>query len=220
MDSYNGHKAVSLADQVFDRLEGDILGGKYKRDDVLTELGLCRELGVSRTPVREALRRLEQEHIIKFSGKGSVVVGITRRDIEDIYAIRLRIEGLAARGAAENITEEGIAELREAIEFQEFYLAKSNAERIKSLDSRFHEGIYNYSGSDILRDTLHPLHKKAQMMRKLSVTDRARAEASVTEHKAIFDAIASGNGELAEALMCKHIENAKVNILKEKQLWE
>lgn len=215
MDGYNSQKSVSLADRVFEKLEGDILGGKYNRGDILTELKLCEELGVSRTPVREALRRLEQEHIIEFSGKGSVVVGITRSDIEDIYAIRLRIEGLAAGGAAKNITPEGLKELREAIEFQEFYLMKSDADQIKALDSRFHEGIYRFCGSDILRDTLTPLHKKAQMMRKQSVEDRDRAAKSVTEHMAIYNAISEGNAELAEKLMFQHIENAKNNILKE-----
>lgn len=71
------HKTVSLADQVFEHLETDILSGKYQRGEVLTESKLSLELGVSRTPIREALRRLEQEHIIEESGKGAVVLGIT-----------------------------------------------------------------------------------------------------------------------------------------------
>ena len=64
------HKTISLADQVFDHLENDILSGKYQRGEILTESKLSTELGVSRTPIREALRRLEQEHIIEESGKG------------------------------------------------------------------------------------------------------------------------------------------------------
>ena len=86
------HKSVSLADQVFEHLETDILSGKYLRGDILTENRLCAELGVSRTPIREALRRLEQEHLIEESGKGSLVIGITEKDLEDIFLIRERLE--------------------------------------------------------------------------------------------------------------------------------
>ena len=82
------HKTVSLADQIFEHLETDILSGKYQRGEILTEAKLCQELGVSRTPVREALRRLSQEHIIEESTKGSVVIGISERDLEDIFMIR------------------------------------------------------------------------------------------------------------------------------------
>ena len=71
------HRTVSLADQVFERLEADILSGKYQRGEILTELKLSEIMGVSRTPVREALRRLEQEHLIEDTNKGSVVLGIT-----------------------------------------------------------------------------------------------------------------------------------------------
>ena len=75
------HKTISLADQVFEHLESDILSGKYQRGEILTESKLSAQLGVSRTPIREALRRLEQEHIIEESGKGSVVIGISEKDL-------------------------------------------------------------------------------------------------------------------------------------------
>ena len=102
------HKMISIADQVFEELERDILSGLYERDEVLTEMKLSEQLHVSRTPIREALRRLEQEHIIEPTSKGMKVVGITRDDISDICEIRLRLEGLAARWAAERADEAGI----------------------------------------------------------------------------------------------------------------
>ena len=86
-------KSISLADQVFEKLESDIISGVYPRGEVLTELKLVEQLNVSRTPIREALRRLEQERLIRDSGKGSVVLGITLEDLEDIMDIRLRCEG-------------------------------------------------------------------------------------------------------------------------------
>ena len=89
-------KSVSLADQVFEKLENDIIAGVYPRGEVLTELKLVEQLGVSRTPIREALRRLEQERLIKDTGKGSLVLGITVEDLVDIMEIRQRIEGVAA----------------------------------------------------------------------------------------------------------------------------
>ena len=91
------HKTISIAGQVFDNLERDILSGKYERGDVLTEMRLSDELGVSRTPIREALRRLEQEHMIEIGPKGATVIGISEDDIDVIYEMRSRIEGLASR---------------------------------------------------------------------------------------------------------------------------
>ena len=109
------HKTISLADQVFDHLENDILSGKYQRGEVLTESKLCAEMGVSRTPIREALRRLEQEHIIEESGKGSVVIGINEKDLEDIFLIRKSLECMAASLAAKNRTDEQLKDLKEAL---------------------------------------------------------------------------------------------------------
>ena len=108
----NKHRTVSIADQVFDILERDILTGEYPRGEVLTEARLCEKLGVSRTPVREALLRLEQEHLVLSSSRGMRVLGLEPGDIEDIYEIRMRVEGLAARRAAERAGEEEIAQLK------------------------------------------------------------------------------------------------------------
>lgn len=207
------YKTVSLADQVFERLEADILSGKYQRGEVITELRLCAELGVSRTPVREALRRLLQEHLIEESGKGTVVMGISRRDFEDMCAIRLRIEGLAVRGFIETKSEDGLRELKEALDFQEFYLSRSDADHLKIMDGRFHEAIYSHCGSTILRDTLSPLHKKVQKYRRLSIEQSGRAVKSVQEHRAIYEAILAGDADLAEKLMAEHVSNAMHTIV-------
>ena len=211
------YKTVSLADQVFERLEAEILSGKYQRGEVVTELQLCAELGVSRTPVREALRRLSQEHLIEESPRGTVVLGVVRKDFEDMCAIRLRIEGLAVRGFIDNLSEDSLRQLREAVEFQEFYLNKSDPDHIKAMDSRFHELIYQNCGSAILCDTLSPLHKKVQKFRRLSIEQAGRAETSVREHRAIYEAIAAKDADLAERLMNEHIGNAMRTII-EKEL--
>ena len=209
------HKTISLAEQVFERLERDILGGVYPRGALLTELGLGTDLGVSRTPIREALRRLEQEHLIEMTGKGILVIGITQKDLQDIFSIRMRIEGLASREAALRITDEELRELRDTLELQEFYVMKHNAGSIRGMDSKFHQLIYRFSGSTALYDTLIPLHNKTQKYRQTSVENETRATQSAMEHRAIYEAIAERNADLAEKHTLTHIENAREYILNQ-----
>lgn len=208
------HKTISLADQVFDHLENDILSGKYQRGEVLTESKLCAEMGVSRTPIREALRRLEQEHIIEESGKGSVVIGINEKDLEDIFLIRKSLECMAASLAAKNRTDEQLKDLKEALEFQEFYLNKNDPEQIKLMDNRFHETLYKLSGSTTFYDTLVPLHKKIQKYRRASVENSSRAAASVAEHRKIYEAIEAKNSASAAKYASEHVENAYRHIMR------
>lgn len=206
-------KTVSLADQVFEKLENDIITGVYPRGEVLTELKLVEQLGVSRTPIREALRRLEQERLIQDSGKGSVVLGITLEDLADIMSIRHRIEGLAAYYATQNLTDEGAEELRQISELQDFYYEKKDVEHLRQMDDRFHVAIYKLSGRTVIRDTLQPLHRKTQRYRRISISDPNRLAKSIGEHKTICEAILSGDAELAERLMTEHIQNAEAHMI-------
>ena len=176
-------KSVSLATQVFEKLEEDIITGVYPRGEILTELKLVEQLGVSRTPIREALRRLEQERLIAESGKGSVVLGITFEELVDLMEIRERIEGLAAYRATKNLTDEGRKELKHISELQDFY-------------------------------TLIPLHRKSQRYRKISIEDKERGGNSIKEHKAICEAILSGDAELASEMITLHIKHAKKNMIE------
>lgn len=207
-------KSVSLASQVFEKLETDIITGVYPRGEVLTELKLVEQLGVSRTPIREALRRLEQERLIAESGKGSVVLGITMEDLVDIMEIRQRIEGLAAYYATKNLTAEGAEQLRQICELQDFYYTKRDIDRLRQMDDRFHDTIYQLSNRAVLRDALVPLHRKTQRYRKISIGDEKRLGKSVAEHKEICQAILSGDAEQAAQLITAHIERAKTNMIE------
>ena len=202
------HKTVSLADQVFEHLETDILSGKYQRGEILTESKLSLELGVSRTPIREALRRLEQEHIIQESGKGAIVLGITEKDMDDIFQIRRQLEAMAAGMAVEKCNDEEIAKLKEIVDLQEFYMEKEDPEKIKQMDNNFHALIYSVCDSTIFHDVLIPLHKKIQKYRKNAVKSSSRAHASVEEHRAIYEAIAARDKALTEQRVIEHVENA------------
>ncbi len=204
---------ISIADQIFENLEHDILIGKYERDEILTEMRLSEQLGVSRTPIREALRRLEAEHIIENTSKGVRVIGISQNDIADMCEIRLRIEGLASRWAAERAKDTEIVHLKEAVDLQEFYTQKEDAENLKNVDTRFHQCIYMLCDSTSMKDTLEPLHRKLQKYRRVSLGSHERAVRSLMEHKAIYEAIARHDGNEAEKLTVEHVQNAYNAIL-------
>ncbi len=202
------YKTVSLSDQVFEHLESNILSGVYERGQIITELQLCSELGVSRTPIREALRRLFQEHLIEDTPRGTMVLGITPKDFRDMSEIRLRIEELAVRGFVKHASADDLKALNEAVDFQEFYLSRGDVDQLKSLDGRFHEIIYAGCGSMILRDTLSPLHKKIQQYRRNALRTPERAACSVKEHREILEAIQQRDADLAAGRMQQHIQHA------------
>ena len=208
------YKNVSLADQVFDRLEEDILFGVYPRGEILTESKLSEVLQVSRTPVREALKMLEQQHLIEDCGKGMMVLGISYEDAMAIYEIRKRVEGLAAGACAKNCTEAQLKELIETVDLQEFYAQRGDSEKIKELDSQFHELIYRYSGSPVYYDTLMPLHRKIQKFRKTAIEKQSAAASSIEEHRAILAALIKKDAPLAEDTMNRHTANAQERLAK------
>ncbi len=195
--------------QVFRQLEKAILEGELAPGTSLTEVKLSAELGVSRTPIREALMQLELEGLVKTThNKGAVVVGISGSDVNDIYLIRTRIEGFAARRAAENITEEELQDLREIVELQEFYLGRGDTLQVGNLDQRFHEIVYEGSRSRPLKQMLSMFHNYIQKARTTSVR-RGRAAASTQEHRDILAAIEGRDPDEAERLMGIHVENAR-----------
>ena len=209
------HRSISIADQIFEQLEKDILAGKYARGEVLSELGLSKELGVSRTPVREAIRRLEQEDFLEESGRGAVVVGITREDMEDMYEIRLHTEGLAARRAAVNVTDEELKAMRDVLDLQRFYCEKSgenSSDHIKNQDSEFHQLFYRSTGIKSYYNTLVALHKRMTKFRKASVSKQSRALQSQQEHEAIYEALAAHDPDAAEQAAIRHVQQARARM--------
>ena len=129
----------SLRGKVFHTIRENILSGRYKYQEELRESTLGKELGVSRTPVREALRQLELEGLVTIvPNKGAYVNGITAQDVEVIYQMRSRLEGLCARMACERITREQLDEMEEVILLSKFHEKKGNDDQLVELDSRFH----------------------------------------------------------------------------------
>ncbi len=206
----------SLSQKVFNKLQNDILEGKYNTGDKMVEMTISKELGVSRTPIREALRQLELEGLVKsVHNKGIYVTNITEKDISDIYIIRSLIEGQGAVWACENISEEEVAELEENIYLREFHLEKGNLENIVKLDNEFHKILYEASGSKILKNMLSDLHKYAIKGRRKSLNDLSRAKLSIEEHSKIVDAIRDKDAEKARELVNLHVINS-MNSVREK----
>lgn len=213
INNLDKHKTVSLADQVFERLELDILTGNYEHGEILTETRLVSDLGVSRTPVREALNRLEAENLVRDTGKGLEVLGITLEDMKDIFEIRHSVEPMAAKRVAERITDEQLTELRDILDLQEFYLNKNNPGQIREADSSFHEKLYEFCDSPVLAEVLRPLHKKVQKYRLVSVSNHGHALLSVEEHRTILKALELHDGEAAAKAVYNHVIHAESRIL-------
>ncbi len=206
---------VSLETKVYNYLEEKILTGEYPKGMQIVENNVCKETGVSRTPIREALHMLEKDGLVRLvQNKGAVVIGVSTQDLIDIYKIRMRIEGLAARMAAENMSDKEKEELNEIVELSEFYITKRDAaDKLKELDTSFHKIIYKASGSRMIYNTLSEYHKYIKAYRKLSLSVKGRFEKSISEHREILDAILNGDAENADALMSKHVGLALENVL-------
>lgn len=219
MGSYDVKNEVtdkySLRGRVFHKIREDILNGRYKVKEELREVAIGEEMGVSRTPVREAFRQLELEGLIQIvPNKGAYVTGITAKDVKDIYMMRSLLEGLCARWATENITKEQMEEMEENIFLSEFHAAKGHTEQMAELDNRFHEIMYEACNSKMLEHALKDYHQYVLRVRRKTLSSQKRSTASNEEHRRIMEAIKAGDADLAETLANKHMLNAYDNMVK------
>jgi len=205
----------SLRGRVFNKLREDILSGRYAENEELKEVAIGEEMGVSRTPVREAFRQLELEGLLQIiPNKGAYVIGITKQDVKDIYMIRSLLEGLCARWATEHITDAQMSEMEENVYLAEFHAKKGQLEQLAELDNRFHEIMYEACNSKILERELKDLHQYVLRVRKKTLAKADRGLRSNEEHKGIMEAIKAGNGELAEQLANRHMISAYQNMVQ------
>lgn len=199
----------SLRGRVFNAIRDDIINGKFKNGQELKENALAEMYGVSRTPVREALRQLELEGLVSIiPNKGAYVDGISAKDVIDIYEIRSRLEGLCARWATANITESQLDELDENVYLSEFHANKGHFDKVAELDSQFHETLYEASSSRRLKLLLTDYHQYVTAIRRMSISANTRSNESNIEHAAILKAMREKNADLAEELAHQHIIKA------------
>lgn len=210
-----GQGGYSLREKIFHRLREDIINGKYKAGDSLIELKLAEEMGVSRTPIREAIRQLELEGLVScIPNKGVIVEGVSKKDIEDIYAIRESLEGLAARWAIERISDEQLKELEDICELMEFYTEKEDLDHVGELNSRFHEIIFESTQSGPLKQVLSDFQFYIENTRLASLKTPGRARLSLKEHKLIVEAFKNRDVDGGELALVEHIRNSRKNVEK------
>lgn len=219
MNDYDVRRDVSdkysLRGRVFHKIHDDILNGKYHENEELKEIPIGQELGVSRTPVREALRQLELEGLVQIiPNRGAFVTGIQAKDVHDIYMIRSRLEGLCARWACEHITKELLSSMEENVYLAEFHAERGNMEQMAELDNQFHLILYTAGNSKMLEHLLIDYHQYVMRIRKKTLSTRDRALASNAEHRAIMEAIRSNDPDRAEELAATHMKNAYTNMVK------
>lgn len=203
---------MALSTDLFSNLRKDILQGKLRQGEKLTEQQICDEYNVSRTPVREAFRQLELEGFIEtIPNRGAFVVGFSSQDIQDMYELRKSYEVLAVKWAIERITKEEYEKLEEAFEFMEFYTQKKDMEKMLNINMNFHELIYRASHNRMLYHILssYQLYIKQSRTQSRSDVSSGYLDEILAEHRAIFESFKSKDVEAGIAAVSRHLDNAK-----------
>jgi DNA-binding GntR family transcriptional regulator len=202
---------MALSTDLYINLRKDILQGRLKQGEKLTEQKICDEYGISRTPVREAFRQLELEGFIEtMPNRGAFVRGFSPQDIQDMYELRKAYEILAVKWAIDRITKEEFDKLEEAFEFMEFYTQKKDAEKMLNINMSFHELIYKASHNRILYNALssYQFYMKCSKVNKNYTANHL--EKVLDEHRAIFDAFKKKDVEAGINAISTHLDNAKL----------
>lgn len=203
-----------LADHAYATLHAAILRGELPPGTPMREAELARQLGISRTPVREALRRLFLEGFLTRLPNGSAVVGeATGQRITDAFDVRKLLEGHAVRRAAEVATAEDIAYLEELVNQAQAFVSAQAWERLSTLNDRFHGYIEMLAHNAVLTRTTQALREQIAAYRAFAPGTVEQQEGFVDEHRAIIMALASHDGYRAEALATEHLERALALLL-------
>ncbi|MFD4819638.1 GntR family transcriptional regulator [Peribacillus butanolivorans] len=202
----NKIKSVSIATEVFDQLKLKIINGELKNGERLVEMNLAKEMGVSRTPVREAVQRLEQEGLVEIlPRKHCVVKGITFEAINEIVLIRSLLEPTAARVAASKITDEQLLKLKSYLEQSEMYFQQGRIEDLMKVHDLFHAEIIKASGLNRLINMLENLHDYIVHFRYSFLRRPHLVERSIKEHSEIYEALCSRDEDRVEKVFIKHL---------------
>ena len=199
-----------LRDVVFENLRGAIVESKLKPGQRLMEVQLAEQLGVSRTPVREAIRKLELEGlVVMIPRKGAYVANMSLKDVIDVLEIRASLEGLAASLAAERITDEDIKKLESIVEEFNDSINESDVEALLRKDVEFHECIFKSTNNKKLHQLINSLWEQVYRFRVTYISDYDSTVNIVEEHKMILDAIKRRDSKLAKQYAMQHIQTAE-----------
>lgn len=186
--------------------------GEYKPGDRLVESDLAEKLGMSRTPIREALQRLETQSLLARDGRSLIVASLDHSQMAELYVVRAELEGLAARLAARHATDEEVRVLRDMVE--EDAALKSNPTALARANRRFHKQIHLASHNRYLVQQLDLVHRSMALMATTSLAAEGRGDRALEEHDAIVRAIEARDEEAACNALKAHISVAFVTRLK------
>ena len=186
--------------------------GVYKPGDRLVESELAERFGVSRTPVREALQRLETQSVLTRDGRSLIVASLDHNQLAELYVVRAELEGLAARLAAKHATAEEVRVLRGMVDADRRLTGDPSA--LSRANKRFHRQLHLASHNRFLVRQLDLVHRSMALLATTSFEAEGRGKAALDEHQAIVEAIARGDGEAAEAALQAHISLAFETRLK------
>ena len=211
----DANRHLHESERVYLAIKDKILSGVFLPWARLVELNLAKEFGVSRTPVREALKRLEQESLIANEPpQGLVVKAIGRQEIADFYTVRETLDGLAARLAAPRISEDDVARLRLLVDAMDNALTAGHSDQLVQMNVRFHEIIFDAAGNVWLTEIGRSLHDFVRRLSTDAYRDREPQLASIVdEHRAIVDALARNDAKAASQIAILHMANARAHVL-------
>lgn len=206
--------AQSISDKVFATLKSRILSAEYAPGQPLTELGLAEELQVSRTPIREALRRLEHQHLVQIlPRKGAIVTGISEEDINEAYLIRQALEGISARRAAELLSDSALSHLEESLTSAAERLSAGDRAGASNATDELHRMVLSVGGTPRLLRMVANLKELTERLHELALLLPDHLERSMAQHRQIFDALKARNGAEAERRMRDHIASTQSDVL-------
>lgn len=204
-----------LRDMVFDVLMNAIMQGQLSPGERLLEVQLAEEMGVSRTPVREAIRRLELEgFVVMVPRKGAYVAGLSVNDVECVYEIRTALETLAVRLAAQRMEDEDFQQLDELALAMQATWQEGNVDNWVALDAQFHELLYKFSRNERLVQMMSNIMEQLSRYRIISLANVEVRHNSLAEHQEVIEALRRRDSAGAEAAAARHIENTKLSLLK------
>ncbi|MQL53788.1 FCD domain-containing protein [Desulfofundulus thermobenzoicus] len=204
------YQGPDTREMVYIKLKKALLAGEIGSGQRLVERKLAEKLGVSRTPVREAIRMLEREGLVRHVPRsGSVAVALSPGEVLDIYSIRAVLEGLAARLAAERIDEPNIRQMEEKVRQMDWCIQGGQTDRLENLHLEFNDLIYRSAGSPRLYRMITSLVDYVAGFTRTGYTHPGRMEEAAAEHRQLARAIAMRDGLLAERIAREHIENSR-----------
>jgi len=204
-----------LREVVFDVLRSSIASGALPPGERLMENQLAEQLRVSRTPVREAIRKLEQEgFVVMVPRRGTYVADISIRDISEVFEIRTALEVLAAGLAAERMTDNDLEKLERLLVEIGQLIDRGDTAKLVEADCRFHDILYSATHNKTLANIINNLREKFTPFRTISYAYPGRAKPSLEEHRRLVEALAQRNSLLAQQLARKHMEKAEQTLLQ------